>query len=211
MQGDRLGHQPDLDQLLHDVGHAIGIHIPDLHIERLDHLLAHLQLVLHVGLTAVDAILLAQQGDGLLRVGEGVAPARQARGPKPGHPIRMGALLRLGGEQDVAVEIDAVVARIDDGDGDAALLQIEGLVAEVSVEDIDPALDEILDVDRGGQRDELVLIEPLIEEGGQQFGVLMSRKHHDPFATHVVNGENAAVTASQKDGRGVLIDAGQRQ
>lgn len=62
----------------------------------------------------------------------------------------MGALLRLGGEQDVAVEIDAVVARIDDGDGDAALLQIEGLVAEVGVEDVDPAFDEILDVDRGG-------------------------------------------------------------
>ena len=45
----------------------------------------------------------------------------------------------------------------------------------------------------------------LIVEGGQQFGILMTRKHHDPFATHVRNGENTAVAACQEDGGRVLV------
>lgn len=53
-------------------------------------------------------------------------------------------------------------------------------------------------------------LEPLIEESGQQFGVLMGRKHHDPFATHVVNGDNTCCHGEPKDGRGVPID-GKRQ
>ncbi|MNS47834.1 hypothetical protein D3C72_803780 [compost metagenome] len=193
------------------MGEAIRIHIPDLHIERLYHLLAHLQLVLHVGLAAVDAILLAQQVDGLGRVGEGVAPPLEARGPKPRHPIRVGVLLVLSGEQDVAVKIDAVVAGIDDGDRDAALFQVERLVAQVGVEDVYLAGDQIVDVDRGRHRDELAFVQPLIVEGGEQLGVLMAGEHHDPFATHVRNGENAAVATGQEDGRGVLVDAGQCQ
>ncbi|MNF58206.1 hypothetical protein D3C84_397550 [compost metagenome] len=210
-QWHRLWNQPYFEQLLHDVGEAIRIHIPDLHIERLYHLLAHLQLVLHVGLAAVDAILLAQQVDGLGRVGEGVAPPLEARGPKPRHPIRVGVLLVLSGEQDIAVKIDAVVAGIDDGDRDAALFQVERLVAQVGVEDVYLAGDQIVDVDRGRHRDELAFVQPLIVESGEQLGVLMAGEHHDPFATHVRNGENAAVATGQEDGRGVLVDAGQCQ
>lgn len=190
---------------------AIRIHIPDLHIERLDHLLAHLQLVFHVGLAAVDAILRAQQGDGFLGVGEGIAPSLEAGCTKTCHPLRIEPLLCLGGEENVAVEIDAVVARVDDGHRDAALFQIEGLIAQIGVEDVYPAGDQIVDVDRSGYRDELALVKPLIVEGGQQFGILMTRKHHDPFATHVRNGENAAVAACQEDGGRVLVDAGQCQ
>ena len=203
--------EPDFGQLLHDVGDAIRVHIPDLHIERLYHLLAYLQLVLHVGLTAVDAVFTAQQGDGLLGMGEGIAPPFKAGGPKPLYPARMGLLLRLSGEEYVAVKVDAVIARVDDGDGNAALFQIERLVAEIGVEDIDPALDEIIDIDRGLDRGKLAFIETLIEKCRQQLGILMGGKHHDPFATHAINSENAAVTTGQEDGRRVLKDAGERQ
>lgn len=91
------------------------------------------------------------------------------------------------------------------------LLQIEGLVAEIGVEDVDLAGDQIVYVDRGGHRDELAFVQPLIVEGGEQLGILMAGKHHDPFATHVRNGENAAVATGQEDRGGVLIDAGERQ
>lgn len=51
----------------------------------------------------------------------------------------------------------------------------------------------------------------LVVTGCPQRGTLMGGKHHDPFATHGINGENAAGTARQEEGRGVLKDAGDRQ
>jgi hypothetical protein len=38
----------------------------------------------------------------------------------------------------------------------------------------------------------------LVVTGCPQRGILMGGKHHDPFATHGINGENAAGTAARK-------------
>lgn len=38
----------------------------------------------------------------------------------------------------------------------------------------------------------------LVVKGCPQRGTLMGGKHHDPFATHGINGENAAGTAARK-------------
>ncbi|MNP18968.1 hypothetical protein D3C76_1114750 [compost metagenome] len=39
----------------------------------------------------------------------------------------------------------------------------------------------------------------------------MAGEHHDPFAPHVRNGENAAVTTGQEHRGGVLVDTGEGQ
>ncbi len=107
---------PDLDQVRH-------------------HQRTHgLSFELQVRATFLHRILIEQQVDDLLGVIHRVAPAAQGSAAESLDPLWMFVNLGLGGEQDVAVEVDPVGDGRDDVVFHAPLLQVEGLVGQVGVE-----------------------------------------------------------------------------
>ncbi len=148
--------------------------------------------------------------DELLRMLHGVVPALEG-GPLEGlcH-FRVRLREAAGGEEQVAVEVHAVVDR-PDGEGlDAPGAQGEGLVGEVGGQGLYTPLDEVVQVPGVGDHAEGGGLHPFGLEHGPGLGLALVSGEHYRLARQVRRLGDAAAAPHQEDIGGVLEDHAQR-
>ena len=133
------------------------------------------------------------------RVCQCVFPAGQAGAAESRHPLRVQAEFLLAGEQHIAVEVDAIIVRVDDPVGNAALLQKVRFVGGVGVIGIGLAVDQILDAETA--RADIQTIDPysFAGKGHQEFRVLHAKGHHQTLAQKVLGRMEVATCQGQPD------------
>jgi hypothetical protein len=106
------------------------------------------------------------------------------------------------------VKIHAILARADHVEWNAPGAQQVRFIADVAVEGVRLARDQVVDPVAGHLQVQLVQRNPFIQEHRQQFRVFRRRQHHQPLA-HQVGGAGQVARGDPHAGRR-LQDRGQR-
>ena len=184
---------------------------PGIHVSQLDDVVADQALGLfglepEVLAAVALAVAREDQIDDLFRVVEGIGPALE-RGIDEGLDTgRVLAEFGLGGEQRVAVEVDAARPRRERPIREARLLEEEDLVGRVGRHRVDLALDQRGDVEIVRLQSQAFLRDALILEIRHQ--LVGMRLDHDPPADQIVQVIDL-VRGDERIGR-VLEDGRQR-
>ncbi|MNE29230.1 hypothetical protein D3C80_1227050 [compost metagenome] len=180
--------------------------MPQLYQLRHDQFLQLLGFETQMFQAPVGCVALMDQLDAFLGVFQGVLPALEA-----GLDKRLdlcGTLLQQGfvGGQYVVVEIDPVLARIDQSVGHLLLLQPERFVGNITVERIGVAVDQILRVETGPLQLQLSRIYAFAGQGDAQFCAFRRRHQHYPLAGKILWRVDVRVGAHYPDDWRALHD-----
>jgi len=191
-----------------DVPPAAGIHVADLDEVRPQQPLHFTRLVEQV----VAAFALAVAGNDevgdFLRMLHGIGPAQQAGVAKGLHPLGLLREQFRGGEQVVAVEVDAGGARGKFEIGELLLLEEVGLVGAVGGQHVGAAVDQVLMVEAVRLDLEQLLADAFLAQVGED--LVGMRLDHEALAGEVVHGADVGVAPGGEDEGRVLEDHGQR-
>ncbi len=119
----------------------------------------------------------------LLRVRHGVAPPPEARLAKRPNPVGMRGEFHLGGEEHIAVEIDArVEGRVED-EGHVFPVEKVGFVGGIGGDGLRAPFEQVPVVEAVFRSGDRIRWKPLAPQKGQQF--LRLGFEHDPPARQV--------------------------